>query len=338
MISSGNPSISREDIMSIVSEVDIIGYYLNIRNIPCTIQSPLRNDNRPSFYLYSPDGSNVNFIDMATGDKGNTITLLCKLWHCNRYRVYEKIKDDIVKFKHNTGISIRQKKEIRVSKTGDIVLNSKIRNWEDYDIIYWNSYGVPIKWLKYYNVYPISHKIITKNGVTSVFRADKYAYVFIEKKEGRISQKFYQPFNKNGYKWQSGMDRSVISLWSKLPERGDKVVICSSLKDSLCFMCNMRIPCICPQGEGYPISDTAMKELKRRFNHIYVLYDNDSPGKKDAKIICDKHNLINIEIPQFDGGKDTSDYYKVFGKQKFKETFHQLIIDATADFYSDLPF
>ena len=81
-----------------------------------------------------------------------------------------------------------------------------------------------------------------------------------------------------------------------------------------------------------------MKELKRRFNHIYVLYDNDSPGKKDAKIICDKHNLINIEIPQFDGGKDTSDYYKVFGKQKFKETFHQLIIDATADFYSDLPF
>ena len=74
MISSGNPSISREDIMSIVSEVDIIGYYLNIRNIPCTIQSPLRNDNRPSFYLYSPDGSNVNFIDMATGDKGNTIT------------------------------------------------------------------------------------------------------------------------------------------------------------------------------------------------------------------------------------------------------------------------
>ena len=48
--------------------------------------------------------------------------------------------------------------------------------------------------------------------------------------------------------------------------------------------------------------------------------------------------IIYIEIPQFDGGKDTSDYYKVFGKQKFKETFHQLIIDATADFYSDLPF
>ena len=69
-----------------------------------------------------------------------------------------------------------------------------------------------MKWLKYADVYPISHKIVIKDNKSYAFGADKYAYAYVEFKEGRTTLKIYQPFNKNGFKWSNRHDRSVISL------------------------------------------------------------------------------------------------------------------------------
>ena len=155
----------------------------------------------------------------------------------------------------------------------------KVRPWEKYDYEYWASYGIEKQWLKYAEVYPISHKIIykkdEKSGKSSkyIFPADKYAYCFVERKEGNLQIKIYQPFNTKGFKWCSKMDGSVIGLWTKIPEKGDRVVICSSLKDALCISCNLHIPTLCLQGEGYDISNTAITELKRRYKKIFISFD-----------------------------------------------------------------
>jgi len=119
-----------------------------------------------------------------------------------------------------------------------------------------------------------------------------------------------------------------VSLWTKIPAKGEKVCICSSLKDALCLMSNTGIPSLAIQGEGYPMSQTAINELKRRFKKQYILLDNDLAGKIDAKKLQELTGFINLELPQFEGGKDISDLYKAKGKEQFLKTIKTLFYDT----------
>lgn len=317
MISKGRRSLEELKI----SDADILSKYLGITQIPCVIQSPLRSDNRPSFGLYSPDGTHINYIDFGTKDKGTTLTLLSKMWNTDTYNTIKKINDEIGLISNSRGIITLNKSNNRVvvKKSVNTDLKCKIREWKDYDIKYWESYGINLKWLKLAEVYPISHKIIVKDNHSYVFKADKYAYAYVEHKEGKVTIKIYQPLNKK-YKWSNKHDKSVISLWTKVPEYGDKICICSSLKDALCLWANTGIPSLSIQGEGYSMSKTAIDELKRRYKKIYILLDNDITGLLDGVKLAEETGFINIILPQFEGGKDVSDLMKAKGKEAFLKT------------------
>ena len=314
-------SVSLNDIKSRVTEIDILSFYLNIKELPCVINSPFREDNRPSFGIYlSNKSQRVYYKDYATNDSGGLFDLLGKLWNCNYKKVLENINKDINNIdkgnvKLNTGhtITIRSNDEHHSSSD----LQCKIREWKDYDIEYWSSYGISLKWLKYADVYPISHKIIIKDGHKYVFKADKLAYAYVERKEGKVSIKIYQPKNTKGYKWSNKHDNSVVSLWTKVPEHGEQICICSSLKDALCLWANTGIPAICPQGESYRISTTAINELKRRFKKIYIIFDIDKAGILDGKKLAESTVFTNLILPKFDNGKDISDAYKILGKDEW---------------------
>jgi hypothetical protein len=320
---NGVDSITLEEVTSVIPEPIIALHYLALEKIPTGIRSPLRKDEFPSMGIFSPEPNVVRYIDFSTGEKGSIIDLLSRMWNMSfketLRRIYNELKD-------YNNLSEEENREIkrytrlaqtRVASRNDSKLFCKVRNWEDYDIEYWNSYGVDLCWLKLAEVYPISHKIIEKNNNTFVFKADKYAYAFVERKEGKVTLKIYQPFNRRGFKWSNKHDKSVISLWTKIPEFGDKLCICSSLKDALCLWANTGIPSIALQGEGYVISNTAILELKRRYKQIYICFDNDKPGFKDAIVLSEKTGFTNVVIPYFEGGKDISDLMKVKGKKEF---------------------
>ena len=314
-------SVSLEDIMNRVTEIDILSFYFNIKEIPCVIHSPFREDNRPSFGLYLSNSGRIYYKDYATNENGGIFDLLGNLWKCNYKEVLERINKDILKIDkgnikvNNTTNSIIVRNNKEHNSNSD--LQCKVREWRNYDIEYWSQYGISLKWLKYAEVYPISHKIIIKNQHRYIFKADKLAYAYVERKEGKVSIKIYQPKNTNGYKWSNKHDNSVISLWTKIPEYGNVLCICSSVKDSLCLWANSGIPAICPQGEGYRISTTAINELKRRFKKIYILFDNDEAGILDGKKLAEVTGFTNLVLPKFDNGKDVSDAYKILGKEKW---------------------
>ena len=81
MISSGESSVSLEDIYRITTEAEIIHYYLGISDIPCKINSPLRLDRSPSFGLFSPNGSRITWIDFSSGERGGIFDLLSRIWN-----------------------------------------------------------------------------------------------------------------------------------------------------------------------------------------------------------------------------------------------------------------
>ena len=328
-------SVSLNDIKSRVTEIDILSFYLSIKELPCVINSPFREDNRPSFGIYlSNKSQRVYYKDYATNDSGGLFDLLGKLWNCNYKKVLENINKDINNIdkgnvKLNTGhtITIRSNDEHHSSSD----LQCKIREWKDYDIEYWSSYGISLKWLKYADVYPISHKIIIKDGHKYVFKADKLAYAYVERKEGKVSIKIYSPYNKK-YKWCSNTDRSVWGLWTKIPKYGDNLIISSSVKDCLNIMCNLGIPSICLQGEGFLPKPHIMNQLKERYKNIIIFFDNDfenlnNPGHTDALKICEEYNLKMVEIPSEFKSKDPSDLYKNYGKEKYLEIMKSILKD-----------
>lgn len=317
MIGKGSKSKEPYLNLSNLTQADIAAYYLNIESIPSLIHSPLRKDSKPSFALYCPKGTEVNYRDFSTGESGTIWTLLTKMWNCSVAEAAAKVYNDLGDKSYDTKIGVGGYMTRHCKINSQINLQCKVREWRDYDLEYWGSYGISLKWLKYADVYPISHKIIIKDNISYTFGADKYAYAYVEFKEEKTTLKIYQPFNKNGFKWSNRHDKSVISLWTKVPKQGDKICICSSMKDALCLWANTDIPSLAIQGEGYGMSDTAINELKKRFNKIYICLDNDEAGLKDAIQLASKTGFINVVLPQFKGGKDISDLMKIKGKNEF---------------------
>lgn len=327
MISPGRPSNDIREILKITTEANIASFYLGIKSIPIVINSPLRVDSNPSFGIFSPNGVNVKYIDFSTKDNGDIFTLLKKMWNVSLSEVCARIYKDFSKFKDGINItkSVPTCQVSGIGKYSNSKLKCKVREWRDYDIEYWASYGVPLEWLKYAEVYPISHKIVIKGNNKMIFGADKYAYAYVEHKEGETTMKIYQPYNKSGFKWANKHDRSVISLWTKVPEYGDKICICSSLKDALCLWANTNIPSIAIQGEGYSISNTAISELRRRYKKIYILLDNDEAGLQDAEKLSASTGFTNIVLPKEYGAKDISDLFLLLkDKEKFKDILIKL--------------
>lgn len=327
---TGELSITLEDILAKTTEFEILNYYFMVDELPIVINSPLREDNKPSFGLYTLDDKKVHYYDFSTKDKGGLFDLLMKYWGESYKATLMRVWEDLPNFS-NTNVKLNntiKKKTYQSLKSRNIDLQCKVREWRDYDLDYWASYGISLEWLKYADIYPISHKIVIRDNQRYVFRADKYAYAYVERKEGKITLKIYQPFNKGGYKWSNRHDRSVISLWTKVPEFGDRICICSSMKDALCLWANTGIPSLAIQGEGYGISDTAINELKRRYKHIYILLDNDEAGLLDAEKLAQTTGFTNIVLPQFNGGKDVSDLFKSLqDPNKFKNMVLDLFKD-----------
>ena len=316
-IGVGKSSVTLEDILKRVTEADIVSYYFGISEIPCVINSPLREDKNPSFGFHTSDGRRIHWIDYSTNERGGVFDLLMRVMNCSYIECLEDVYNRMVKGSEVKVTTTRCNMHITHECNSDIKLECKVRDWKDYDIAYWESYGITLKWLKWAEVYPISHKIIIKHGKRNLFGAAKLAYAFVEHKENNTTIKIYQPLCKE-YKWANGHNGSVISLWSKIPKTGDKLIICSSLKDALCMSCQLSIPTLAVQGEGYDMSDTAINNLKSRYNKIYVSFDTDAPGILNTKRLAERTGFIPI-IPDLKECKDYSDYYKsLIDKQEFQ--------------------
>lgn len=314
------------DITSKVTDAQLLWHYFGIKKVPSVINSPLRKDKHPSFGLFTNDGVHIGWKDFSTNESGSTLKLLKLYFNISDDALYYKLLHDFSNMSEKSMIDYSILHKEYIATRHDTKLSCRIRQWQQYDIDYWKSYGVELKWLKWCNVYPIDYKIVEKDGHKMIFKADKYAYAFYEFKENNVTVKIYQPYNTKGFKWQNSHDRSVLGLWSKMPPKGDKLCICSSVKDALCLMGNLLIPCICVQGEGYPISNTALNVLKQRFKHIYVCLDNDNTGLKDAIRDAKEYGLTNVVIPKEWGQKDISDCYKYYftTKEDFINSFKKL--------------
>ena len=151
-------------------------------------------------------------------------------------------------------------------------------------------------------VEPISYFWINGNR----FTCKSVSYVFKFKNRYKI----YSPYEDKN-KWLSNTKKTDIQGYAQLPEKGNKLIITSSLKDVMCLYAAGYYS-IAMQSEMQIPDEKLISELKNRFNTIEILYDNDfdnvnNPGQTMAKKICDLYGFNNICIPSKFGCKDPSD-------------------------------
>lgn len=322
-----NRSVGLDVLLDKTSEFDIMRFYLNIDVLPALINSPLRQDRNASVSIFSPDGVKVFYKDFGTGEHGSIFDLLGRMWNRTFSETITKIWDDIDKVKHNR-INLNRTRRGVIHKSNSI-LEVRTRQWFDYDMEYWNSYGISREWLEFGDVYPISHILITRDNITKVIPAEKLAYVYVERKDGKVSLKVYQPKSQR-LKWLSKHDSSVWDLWSRLPDRGDTLFITSSRKDALCLWENTGIPSVSLQGEGYVPKEKVINQLKQRFGRVIIFFDNDydkdeNHGHIYASRLSGMFDLDMVEIPSEYKSKDPSDLFKNHGAKTFRRVIKELV-------------
>lgn len=332
MLAKGKKNTIRlEDILKEISEYDLLYHYLNITEIPCVINSPLRTDNHPSMALSSTNGTSIFYYDYRTRESGSVFGLLSKHWSMPFEDALKKINSDLPNIVR-TGKKLEKSfaKPIGTIGTKSVSdLKCRVREFRKYDFEFWEQFGISERWLKFGEIYPITHIIIVKDGQEMAIPADKYAYAYVEYKDGKPSLKIYQPYNKT-YKWINKHDSSVWDLWDKLPEKGEYLIITSSRKDALCIWENTGIPTVSLQAESYLPKEHVVKSLKERFKYVFVLYDNDftkedNPGEALGKYIAETFDLIQLHLPLELGEKDTSDLCKKYGRNKVRKVIYTLI-------------
>ena len=134
----GEQSITLDDILSKTTEFDILYHYFNVNELPVIIHSPLRQDNRPSFGLYTLDGKKVYYTDLATKDRGGLFDLLMKYWGENYKDMLKHLWRDLPNF-FNANVqfnSVKSGRTYQSLKSRNIDLQCKVREWKDYDLEY----------------------------------------------------------------------------------------------------------------------------------------------------------------------------------------------------------
>ena len=164
LIGKTSSSISKTEVFTKFSELEVLSkVFPQITKIPCRMNSPFRVDNHPSFSIYMGKNDHIYYKDFGDSDeKGSLLDLLCKYWNCTFSQCLTKICDLMID-KNGQDITVRPKQIKTLTRQENSELTKiqvAVRPWRDYDYEYWESYGITKKWLKYAEVYPISHKII----------------------------------------------------------------------------------------------------------------------------------------------------------------------------------
>jgi len=151
-------------------------------------------------------------------------------------------------------------------------------------------------------VEPISHFWVNNNRFTC--KSITYAFKF------KNRYKIYSPYEDKN-KWLSNTNKTDVQGYNQLPDKGERLIITSSLKDVMCLHA-AGYYAIAMQSEMQIPSEKLISELNTRFNTIEILYDNDftkedNPGQLMAKKISNLYGFRNICLPQTFESKDPSD-------------------------------
>lgn len=314
--------LHRDTILSKITEFDIFKHYCpNFKELNIKFCSDLRVDSTPtvSIVFYK---KGLLYRDFGSGQTLSCFDYVMHKFNLSYVGALKKISIDFGlgltgEVTEPVAITYGKIEEPEPSKA--TVIRVKRRPWNEEDKNFWTQFGISKKTLLTFEVYPIQYYWLNETRFKS--HSLSYVYVFT------TGYKIYSPYETDT-KWFSSAGKECVQGYQNLPEKGNIVVITSSLKDVMSLY-ELGYSSVALQSEMEMPSQDLIDDLRSRFNYVLLLYDNDfdkgekNPGQTMAIKICDKYNLINICIPTIYQSKDVSDLIKNCDK----ETANNIILN-----------
>jgi len=297
-------------ILSKITEYDIFVYYCsNFKELGKKFLSDLRIDKSPTVSIIPYNGK-LLYKDFGHSDHTfDCFNYVKYKYSCtfiealividNDFNLNLSPKDEKIQF--TMGV-IGYRQQAPTYSKPPVFIQKRRRKWNTEDNNFWSKYLVTQKILSMFAVEPISHFWVNGNRFTC--KSITYAFKF------KNRYKIYSPYEDKN-KWLSNTRKTDIQGYNQLPDKGERLIITSSLKDVICLYI-AGYHSIAMQSEMQMPDEILISELKDRFNTIDILYDNDfdkesNPGQTMAKKICDLYGFNNIYIPSEFKSKDPSD-------------------------------
>ena len=298
-------------ILGKITEYDIFKYYCpSFIEIRKKFKSELRKDNSPTVSIIPYNGRllykdfgyiNHSFdcFNYVRYKFGCSFIAALRIIDCD-FNLGLSSKKDVINFTMGY-MAYRQSKTPKFTES-QVIIRKKKRHWTKEDAKFWSQYLVNKDLLIKFAVEPISHFWV--NSARFSCQSISYAFRFNNR------YKIYSPYDTKN-KWLSNTKKTDVQGYKQLPNKGERVIITSSLKDVICLHA-AGYNAIAMQSEMQIPEQKLVENLKTRFKRIDVLYDNDfdkvnNPGQTMAKKICALYGFNNICIPTSFESKDPSD-------------------------------
>lgn len=310
--------VTKELILSRFSEEQIMEYYLHVPVKKGLFRSPLRRDKEPTCSFYRNNSGDLIFKDFATGQHLNVFGVVQDMFKCNYYEAMRIIANDLGIIKddfitRNPG-KINDN-PIKIEDKEITKIQVEIQDFTDLELKWWSKYGITLDILKKFNVYSCKHVFL--NGQL-LAKSQQHCPIFGyygRKYQGIELWRCYFP-KRTSFRFLGNWPTKKIQGYDQLPKSGKLLVITKSMKDVMCLY-SMGITAIAPNSETQFVSDAILDDLKTRFKHIVILFDNDYTGVSFMSKLKKLHpELVYTWIPLKYKAKDISDYYKEYGKKE----------------------
>lgn len=329
------PSLTKEFILSKVTQEQIFEKYLNITVQTDTLfTSPLRKDNNPTCgFKYNTNGK-LRLKDFSGHFWGDCFDVVSKKLGIdpNTKVGFNLVLDNIAQV-----FSIHKYAEGNYM-TSDVILDDeyfkrnkpksvieiKIRQWDKYDLAYWNKINIDIKALNFFNVYAVQTVWLNKE-VNYTYRVNDlcYAYYF-----GNNEYKIYFP-DRESLRFLS--NSSVLQGKNRLT-CGKFCLITKSYKDVIALK-TFGIDAVAPSSETQLISKVDYNYIKERYDYIFSLMDYDNTGIRMSRKLEKVYNILPLYFTDenkcwnrgkgYRGQKDFTDYIKKYGVKEASKLINQ---------------
>lgn len=323
--------ITREFILSKLSEEQIFYYYFGNFQLGKVYPSKLRKDGNPSTGFYINKTGHIIYNDLSTAKKHNCFTFVAELLNLTHREALHKIAQD---FGLIGGVSnsiaqkiINEGIEFDRELKKDTLIQFIPRPWNKTDLAYWNGYELDIEDLKREEVYPVYKLFLNKNEIRNLDELC-FAYVVKERvkgqKEPKVYIKIYSPYSQT-MKWLSNVPITVPFGFYDLKYGSDSVEVTKAKKD--CMVLRKLFPSVIgTQNESTSaLTDGMVKHLCHNFPKRTIIWDSDQTGVEN----CKKFNMRGFgyfntpkQLLERDI-KDVSDYVKAFGLKALESLLRQ---------------
>lgn len=255
------------------NQVEVWSNILGIdsKYLSIAFKSPFREDNNPDCFLFKTNNNQLVLVDFARPDKGGSII---KILREEFYLTDRQIRDYLCSYLNkNDDISIFTREKSTIKGT--------IKNYTERDLKYWNNYNITENHLNKLNVLSLD-KIMINEKI--IYPSMAFGYTFLSG-----NKRIYQPLNRY-HKFVGNANSDDIYFEELLEQCKDKSIlyITSGFKDAIILNSISKHPAIAFSTEKVIPKDEILDKILTGFNHVIVIYDNDSTGYTQSEILIDK--------------------------------------------------